>query len=157
MWCELGRLDSRVVFALNFWTWLCFNLGREVGLWWRLFFFGSSITSTLNFQRRRSEWSRKTIINTIICLEIVEICVVYESVLKIMTIENKIIFLNVLWIKHKRSSWILTSQTGGQPYSDTSPYKVSEYSLDVYRYAVAPFDKFASIKSTLNAYLSNGD
>ena len=27
---------------------------------------------------------------------------------------------------------IQTSQTGGQPYSDTSPYKVSEWSLAVW-------------------------
>ena len=37
----------------------------------------------------------------------------------------------LIWIiiQHKQSSWIQTSQTEGQPYSDTSPYKVSEYSL----------------------------
>ena len=39
---------------------------------------------------------KKTIINTIICLEIVEICVVYESVLKITKMENKIIFKKCL-------------------------------------------------------------
>ena len=43
-----------------------------------------------------SEGSRKTIINTIICWEIVEICVVYESVLKITEMENKIIFFKLL-------------------------------------------------------------
>ena len=32
-------------------------------------------------------------------------------------------------IQHKQNSWILTSQTGGQPYSDFSHYKVSECSL----------------------------
>ena len=29
--------------------------------------------------------------------------------------------VNLLLIKHEQSSWIQTSQTGGQPYSDTSP------------------------------------
>ena len=34
------------------------------------------------------------------------------------------------FIQFKQSSWILTSQTGGQlPYSDTSPHEVSECSL----------------------------
>ena len=72
MWTSLsfvwvyGRLGSRVIFALNFWTSVCYALGREVNPWWQLFFFGSSITSMLIFQRRRSEGSRKTIINTII-------------------------------------------------------------------------------------------
>ena len=28
--------------------------------------------------------------------------------------------VNVLWIKHKQSSWILTSQTGGQLYNEVS-------------------------------------
>ena len=38
--------------------------------------------------------------------------------------------VNLYLIQHKQSSWILTSQTGGQPpYSDTSPHKVSECSL----------------------------
>ena len=37
--------------------------------------------------------------------------------------------VNVLWIKPKQSSWIITSQKGGQLYSDTSPYEVSECSL----------------------------
>ena len=32
--------------------------------------------------------------------------------------------VNMLWIKHKLSSWILTSITGGQLYRDTSPYEV---------------------------------
>ena len=32
--------------------------------------------------------------------------------------------VNLLLIKHKRSSWIQTSQTGSQWYSNTSPYKV---------------------------------
>ena len=32
---------------------------------------------------------------------------------------------NVLCIKDKQSSWILTSQTGGQPYRDTSLSEVS--------------------------------
>ena len=41
---------------------------------------------------------KKTIINTIICLEIVEICVVYESVLKITKMENKIILKNVYYL-----------------------------------------------------------
>ena len=45
----------------------------------------------LNFPRRQSEGGRKTIINTIICQETVEICVVNESVLKIMNMESKII------------------------------------------------------------------
>ena len=36
---------------------------------------------------------------------------------------------NIYIIKHKQSNWILSSQTGGQPYSDTSPDEVSECSL----------------------------
>ena len=32
--------------------------------------------------------------------------------------------VNLYLIQHKQSSWILTSQTGGQLYSETSPYKV---------------------------------
>ena len=32
--------------------------------------------------------------------------------------------VNVLWIKRKQSSWILTSKTGGQPYTDSSSCKV---------------------------------
>ena len=40
--------------------------------------------------------AEKTIINTIICKEIGEICVVYESVLKITKMENKIMFLKNL-------------------------------------------------------------
>ena len=39
------------------------------------------------------------------------------------------ILVNNYVIQHKQSSWIVTSQTGGQPYSDTSTYKVSECSL----------------------------
>ena len=35
---------------------------------------------------------------------------------------------HLLYIKHNKSSWIQTSQTG-QPDSDTSPYGVSECSL----------------------------
>ena len=34
--------------------------------------------------------------------------------------------VNLYLIQHKQSSWILTGQTVGQPYSDTSPFKVSE-------------------------------
>ena len=45
----------------------------------------------LNFQRRWIKGSRKAIIDTIICYEIVEICVVYEGVLKITKMENKFI------------------------------------------------------------------
>ena len=41
---------------------------------------------------------------------------------------NKLVNL-YLSIKQKQSDWILTSQTGGQLYSDTSSYKVSECSL----------------------------
>ena len=37
--------------------------------------------------------------------------------------------VDILLIQHKRSSWIQTKQTGGQQYSDTSSYKVSECSL----------------------------
>ena len=37
--------------------------------------------------------------------------------------------VNLNRIQHKQNSKILTSQTGGQPYSDTSPCKVSECSL----------------------------
>ena len=37
--------------------------------------------------------------------------------------------VNLYPIQHKQSSWILIGETGGQPYSDTSPYKVSECSL----------------------------
>ena len=37
--------------------------------------------------------------------------------------------VNMLLIQLKQSSWILTSQTGGQPHSDTSPYELSECSL----------------------------
>ena len=33
--------------------------------------------------------------------------------------------VNLYLIQHKQSSWILNIQTGGQSYSDTSPYKVS--------------------------------
>ena len=36
---------------------------------------------------------------------------------------------NLYEIQHKQSSWIQTSQTGVYPYSDNSPYKVSECSL----------------------------
>ena len=42
--------------------------------------------------------------------------------------------VNVLWIKHKQSSWILTSLTTGQLYSDTSRYEVSECSLVHYQF-----------------------
>ena len=37
--------------------------------------------------------------------------------------------VSMLLIQHKQSSWIQTSQAGGQSYSDTSPSKVSECSL----------------------------
>ena len=37
--------------------------------------------------------------------------------------------VNLLFVKYKQSTWIQTSQTGGQLYSDTSTYKVSECSL----------------------------
>ena len=37
--------------------------------------------------------------------------------------------VNLYLIQYKQSSRILTSQAGGQPYSNTSPYKVSECSL----------------------------
>ena len=37
--------------------------------------------------------------------------------------------VHVYLIQHKQSSWILISQTGGQLFRDTSPYKVSECSL----------------------------
>ena len=37
--------------------------------------------------------------------------------------------VNLYLIQYKKSNWILTSQTGGQPYSDTSPYAVSMCSL----------------------------
>ena len=36
---------------------------------------------------------------------------------------------NKLLIKYKKSSWIQTGQKGGQPYSNTSPFKVIECSL----------------------------
>ena len=36
---------------------------------------------------------------------------------------------NLLLIQHKQSSWNQVSKTGGQLYSDASPYKVSEYSV----------------------------
>ena len=41
---------------------------------------------------------------------------------------TKLVYLYL--IQYKQSSWILTSQPGGQSYSDTSPYKVSYWSLD---------------------------
>ena len=37
--------------------------------------------------------------------------------------------LNFYLIQHKQSSRILNSQTGGHPYSDASPYVLSECSL----------------------------
>ena len=37
--------------------------------------------------------------------------------------------VNMFFIQHKQSSWINTSKTGGQTYSDTSPYTVSEKAL----------------------------
>ena len=52
-------MDSQVVFILDLKPSVCNALGCEVNPLGRLFFFGSSITSTLNFQRRRSEGSRK--------------------------------------------------------------------------------------------------
>ena len=33
--------------------------------------------------------------------------------------------VNLLLVQHKKSSWIHTSKTGGQPYSDTFLYKIS--------------------------------
>ena len=53
----------------------------------------------LNFQRRQSEGSIQAIINTIICKEIVEICAVYESMLKIWKMENRLIFKKISWVK----------------------------------------------------------
>ena len=32
-------------------------------------------------------------------------------------------------IYNKQSSWIQTIQTGGQPYSDTCPHRITENSL----------------------------
>ena len=43
---------------------------------------------------------------------------------------TKLVYLYL--IQYKQSSWILTSQTGGQSYSDTSPYEVSECSLGIF-------------------------
>ena len=64
----MGRLDSQVVFTLNFWTSVRYAMSHEVDPWWQLFFLGTSITSTLNFQRRRGVYeAEKTIINTTIC------------------------------------------------------------------------------------------
>ena len=40
--------------------------------------------------------------------------------------------VNLYLIQHKQSNRILTSQTGGQSYSDTSPYEVSECSLGIF-------------------------
>ena len=40
---------------------------------------------------------------------------------------TKLVYLYLFRLK--QSSWILTSQTGGHSYGDTSPYKVSECSL----------------------------
>ena len=37
--------------------------------------------------------------------------------------------VNMLFIQHKQSSGIQTNKTGGQRYSDTSLYKLIEYSL----------------------------
>ena len=42
---------------------------------------------------------------------------------------NSTKLVNLYRIQHKQSNRILTSQTGGQPYSDTSPYEVFECSL----------------------------
>ena len=40
--------------------------------------------------------------------------------------------VKLLFIHHKQSSWNETNKTGGQPYSDTSSYKVSEYYFTEY-------------------------
>ena len=61
-----GHLDSWVVFTLNFWTSVCYPLGHQVNPWWRLFFFGSSKTSMLNFQRWQRKRSRKQLLTLLI-------------------------------------------------------------------------------------------
>ena len=44
---------------------------------------------------------------------------------------DSIKLVNLYLIQHKKSIWILTGQTGGQTYSDTSPYELSECTLDI--------------------------
>ena len=86
---RMGCLDSQVVFTLEFWTLVCYALGREVNPWWQPLFFGSSPTSTLNknFKRRWSEGRRKT---NYYYYYLLMICrCVYENVLKITKMEKK--------------------------------------------------------------------
>ena len=54
--------------------------------------------------------------------------------------------VNLYLIQRKQSSWILTSQTGGQPYSDTSPYKLSERSLNHPTYQFDPRGRCIKVK-----------
>ena len=46
-------------------------------------------------------------------------------------------------IQHMQSSLILTTQTGGQPFSDTSSYEVSECSLVCSRHGI--YNNFSKI------------
>ena len=46
-----------------------------------------------------------------------------EQLISCLTVLDSTKLLNLYLIEHKQSSWILTSQTGDQAYSDTSPYK----------------------------------
>ena len=52
---------------------------------------------------------------------------------------------NIYIIKHKQSNWILSSQTGGQPYSDTSPDEVSECSKCLHTLYIGFVETFLSL------------
>ena len=112
-----GHLDSRVVFTLNFWTLECYALGHEVDPWWQLFFFRSSITSTLNFQRIQSEGSRITIFILLFVKKLLKFVLFTKVCWKSQKWRIKLFkkILNVLrfshtlggggWMRQKQASW----------------------------------------------------
>ena len=55
--------------------------------------------------------------------------------------------VNLLLIKHKQSSWIQTSQTGGQLYSDTSPHRLIHWAIGAPKILVLKLPIHFKIKS----------
>ena len=95
-------------------------------------FLKSWITCSLNLLRKHRSWVQRKFnyfVRGSITVQLTSCLIGLDS--------TKLV--NLFWIPHEQSSWILNSQTGGPPCSDTSPYKVRECSL------LFPFNCYNSV------------
>ena len=91
----MGALIAKWSLHLTFEHWYATPWAQRSILGDYYSFLAQSLHQQSTFREDRENEAEKPIINTIICKEVVEICVVYESLLKM---ENKIIYKKALYL-----------------------------------------------------------